>query len=314
MLTVNSGIRQLILCENMVGAEGARAIGSALPSNQSLRILHLRKCGLGPEGAKFIAQGLISKSAALTELSVGLNEVGDDGAAGFAAMIRMNQSVREFYADWNGITSFGAGLIAEALRDSDCLQTLWLVGNDLDVNVGAQFAKALAENKVLRRLGFTSSDALPSEILGEMERATEKRKAAALQACSVGLCDDDEPQIRGATPRALPGTRRCLERGARDLEGAAWSRSWSPSDARAAKDGALAVPVKQFVARSRSPGTACASGEGDTLQVHVEPRSSETARVGQQIVMWDDTLQVREVLPTATNGTRQVLPVDLSED
>merc|ERR1740127_55910 len=98
MLTVNSGIRQLTVSENMVGAEGARAIGLALPDNQSLQILNLEKCGLGPKGARFIAQGLSSKDAVLTELCVGENGIMDDGAAEFAEMIRTNRSIREFYA------------------------------------------------------------------------------------------------------------------------------------------------------------------------------------------------------------------------
>ncbi|CAK0832347.1 unnamed protein product [Prorocentrum cordatum] len=164
MLTVNSGIRQLTLCGNMVGAGGARSIGLALPSNISLRILNLRCCGLGAEGARYIAQGLSKERAALTELHVGLNQVGDEGAAEFAEMIRINRSILEFYAEANGIKSRGGGLLAEALRDNDCLLKLWLLKNDLGADAVGKFALAVTHNKVLRCLGLTSFDALPPSV------------------------------------------------------------------------------------------------------------------------------------------------------
>lgn len=322
MLTVNSGIRQLTLCGNALGAEGARAIGLALPSNRSLRILNIHSCGLGPEGARLIAQGLNSEHAVLTELSVGLNGVGDDGAAEFAEMIRTNRSLREFYAEDNSINSFGAGLIAEALLHNDCLQTLWMVRNQLSVDVIAKFAHAVHENKVLRRLGLTSEDALPSDLVGQMDNACEQKS----QVKPFVTLDEpfvDEPFVDDDEPFVVPRRMRCA------LGGGGGPRSPSPRTVRAALGRVLQVPARQQTAataggRRSPPEEWSLYTQSPRAALGTSPGPAERKRVAQQIVMWDDQLQVQELLQMASecpvgesrcrvHDARHAPPVDLAE-
>jgi len=336
MLTVNSGIRQLTLCGNMVGAGGARSIGLALPSNISLRILNLRYCGLGAEGARYIAQGLSKERAALTELHVGLNQVGDEGAAEFAEMIRINRSILEFYAEANGIKSRGGGLLAEALRDNDCLLKLWLLKNDLGADAVGKFALAVTHNKVLRCLGLTSFDALPPSVRQDMETAKELRtreyaenediaplpvltdacSPAADTARSGNAYSNDEPRVlhsssvgslemRHATSGegASRGGRRAGHEEAAARRGRR-GRSGSPVNACAAEEG---VPQPEFPRASRAP-TAPHTPQKPVLEAAVQSGSPGAARQGsaqkekmeQQIVMWDDQFEIQSLLEMAS--------------
>ncbi|CAK0832346.1 unnamed protein product [Prorocentrum cordatum] len=332
MLTVNSGIRQLTLCGNMVGAGGARSIGLALPSNISLRILNLRCCGLGAEGARYIAQGLSKERAALTELHVGLNQVGDEGAAEFAEMIRINRSILEFYAEANGIKSRGGGLLAEALRDNDCLLKLWLLKNDLGADAVGKFALAVTHNKVLRCLGLTSFDALPPSVRQDMEMAKELRtreyaenedipplpvltdacSPAADTARSGNTYSNDEPRVlhsssvgslemRHATSGegASRGGRRAGHEEAAARRGRR-GRSGSPVNACAAEEG---VPQPEFPRASRAP-TAPHTPQKPVLEAAVQSGSPGAAHQGsaqkekmeQQIVMWHDQFEIQNLL------------------
>jgi hypothetical protein len=209
MLTVNSGIRQLTLSENAVSVEGAQAIGLALPSNMSLQILNLRKCGLCPKGARFIAQGLNTNHAVLRELSVGMNNVMDEGAAEFADMIMINRSLKEFYLDDNGIRGFGAVLIAEALRNNDWLETFWMVNNYLKADVVARFVLTVAENKSLRQLGIACADELPPDVLQSLQQirqnmAERKHERSVHDNCQVA-------RLRS------PGPREAREKGVQEI-------------------------------------------------------------------------------------------------
>merc|ERR1719203_141387 len=70
-------------------------------------------------------------------------------------MIRVNRSIQELFIENNGIEGCGAKLIAEALMSNDCLETLWMVGNMLRMDVVAEFARAGSQNKALSCLGIT---------------------------------------------------------------------------------------------------------------------------------------------------------------
>jgi hypothetical protein len=269
MLTVNSGIRQLTVSENMVGAEGARAIGLALPDNPSLQILNLHKCGIGPDGAKFIAQGL-SKHAVLTELSVGLNNVMDDGAAEFAKMIKVNRSIHEFYLEDNGIEGFGAKLMAEALRCNDCLETLWMVGNMVPMDVVAAFVRAGLRNKALTRLGITcpKSVPVPPAVLEDLEQLHKamRERTRSFQ----GKCQDprgnhrSRPRQRGRSP-GPPGVARDQDQG----PGEAWQ-----------------------AAQIQRPGAA--QDPAGVRECSWGPREAPPERP-QQVVLYDEQLEIDEL-------------------
>merc|ERR1719382_1919640 len=152
-----------------------RSMGLAVKAHPSLRILSLRKCGLGAEGARLLAEGLDHANATLTELSVGLNNIQDDGAKAFAKVVKANSSLKELYVDENSIKDPGGIAMAESLRHNDVLQTLWMVRNDLATETVAEFADAISHNKTLRRLGITSKHTLPKEVQEAMHAARSKR-------------------------------------------------------------------------------------------------------------------------------------------
>jgi Ran GTPase-activating protein (RanGAP) involved in mRNA processing and transport len=312
MLGANSGLRQLTLSENKVGAECARAIGLALPSNLSLRILNLRACGLGPEGARLIAQGLSSKHAALAELSFGLNKMKDDGAAEFAKMLSTNCSIQELYVDDNRIGNFGGTLLAEALFGNHCLQTLWMVNNKLGSGAVDKFSHTIRENPTLRRLGLTISSSMPKSTLEALNTAhVIRRKVRPAGESLPPLPADSKPEKLTADPiSAAPSSMPDAFQGLRGIS----ERHSNVSDTDSDVDSQFAMvdefDVQQDLAEAqRVPRTARASRQGVSRQIMSE---EEAVR---QIVMLDDSLQINELKtmsPICVHSTACIVPTGLS--
>lgn len=70
----------LVLSNNRIGDEGAKALGASLTAvGASLATLHLEMCGVGAAGAAMLAAGLAT-STSLRTLSLSENTIGDAGA------------------------------------------------------------------------------------------------------------------------------------------------------------------------------------------------------------------------------------------
>ena len=86
----NSPLKKLILTDNQVGDEGARALSEGLKANKTLEELHLdgyhERGNIGPEGAKYIAE-MLKVNSALKVLNLAANEIGKAGAAALAAVL-----------------------------------------------------------------------------------------------------------------------------------------------------------------------------------------------------------------------------------
>lgn len=84
-------LRTLSLARNPIGDDGALALASVLPRNQTLTTLDLWGCGIGPRGASGLATAFDDRehhNATLTTLNLWANDVGPDGAAKLARMLK----------------------------------------------------------------------------------------------------------------------------------------------------------------------------------------------------------------------------------
>ncbi|MBU0744017.1 MAG: hypothetical protein KKE11_01405, partial [Gammaproteobacteria bacterium] len=134
----NSVFSELNISDNELGAAGAEDIGNILPKITSLNIA---RTNIGPDGARFIAQGLQNSSvtreldisgnqinaagagdisntmANLNRLNIADNAIGDQGAE-FISVSLPNSNIRALKIAKNSIENEGANALTMAVRKS----------------------------------------------------------------------------------------------------------------------------------------------------------------------------------------------------
>ena len=116
--------------------------------------LRLGSNPIGNNGAKAIAEAL-KVNTVLTQLWLNDNKIGDNGAKAIAEALKVNTVLTNLYLGYNSIGVEGAKAIAEALKVNTVLTKLVLYSN---LSIGDEGAKAIAEalmvNTVLNNLGL----------------------------------------------------------------------------------------------------------------------------------------------------------------
>ncbi|CAF4419774.1 unnamed protein product, partial [Didymodactylos carnosus] len=115
----------LDLGSNQIPADGAKAIATALMTNQTLTTLKLYNNQISADGAKAIATALITNQT-LTTLDLGSNQISADGAKAIATALMTNQTLTTLDLDDNQISADGAKAIATAPMTNQTLTTLSL--------------------------------------------------------------------------------------------------------------------------------------------------------------------------------------------
>ncbi|CAM9248758.1 unnamed protein product [Heterosigma akashiwo] len=162
-LVASSGRRplRLDLGGNLIGPHGARCLREAVAGGglPPLSRLNLYNCGLGVAGALHLADLLRdpAAAAALEELELGSNEVGEEGARALAAALPRCPALRKLHLSYNRLGEGGARALAEALPRCPALRGLGLssngVGEEAKAAVRAAWAVPLPDGTTLREGG-----------------------------------------------------------------------------------------------------------------------------------------------------------------
>jgi len=123
-------------------------IASDLQFMAALTELTLWSNNIGDDGAKAIAEAL-KVNVVLTELRLGGNTIGNEGAKAIAEALKVNTVVTELNLGLNFIGDIGAKAIAEALKVNAVLTTLGLFNNSIGNDGANAIAEALKVNAVL---------------------------------------------------------------------------------------------------------------------------------------------------------------------
>ena len=110
-------LERLDLRGNLLGAEGAIALSSALATSKSLKALNMAQNLIGADGMRALASALAGEDgsgSSIEELDVQHNGFGDDGCAAIAQHGLGN--LERLFLGFNGIGAAGAKEIADALR------------------------------------------------------------------------------------------------------------------------------------------------------------------------------------------------------
>jgi hypothetical protein len=129
-LHIHGGVQLLDISFNRCGDNGADYLAFMLSKSKALRVLRLRGNSIQSRGAIVIANALIKKQmdrtpqTFLAELDLAFNEIGDGGAEAFAALLRVNCTLRTLDISHNSITIAGTRFLSSAMEANRTLDSL----------------------------------------------------------------------------------------------------------------------------------------------------------------------------------------------
>jgi hypothetical protein len=145
-------VRKLNLTGRMLHVPAAMLVAYLIPATSVLTELRLGYNKIGDEGAKAIAEAL-KVNAVVTELWLGGNKIGDEGANAIAEALKSGTAVvATLFLGDNNIGVEGAKAIAEALKVNAVLTCFDLSLNNIGDNGAKAIAEALKVNAVLTKL------------------------------------------------------------------------------------------------------------------------------------------------------------------
>ncbi|KAJ4454126.1 putative Protein NLRC3 [Paratrimastix pyriformis] len=136
--------------------EGIAALALARQSAAFGSELNLSSKGLTDVAALMLAEWLQTNQS-VTKLHLGFNQIGDEGASGFAFALTLNTTLRELYLANNQIGDKGAGALAAGLAQNRTLRMLTLAANRIGDEGTGVLAAALPHNGSLQTLTLVAN-------------------------------------------------------------------------------------------------------------------------------------------------------------
>lgn len=146
----NTTLKKLSLDHNpKIGDLGAKALCSGLMTNQTLEMLGLEFCGLGPDGARSIAQTVFVQTCKLNTLRLMGNKIGNSGLVSLVMGLKRNTTVQTLDIGDNGIGEHPSTDEDKLALENmvDCLaENTTLTAINLDLNfIGSNGYELLSE-------------------------------------------------------------------------------------------------------------------------------------------------------------------------
>ena len=154
-LPANTTLRVLDMNGNRIKEEGSKALADAFRSNHSLEELILKGTNIGAEGAMRFGEILpVNTGLKVLDLSQGnLSEpLGAKGVVALALGLQQNKSLISLKLRWTKFEAAGGIALAEALEMNDSLVELNIERNKFGDEAANRFAEAIALNTTLKTL------------------------------------------------------------------------------------------------------------------------------------------------------------------
>lgn len=155
-------LRRLDLSVNAIVDEGAEALAAGLREPGPLKILWIGFCGIGPRGAKAIADALMvegGQGAGLTHMDVQCNKLGVEGSLAMAEALGSHKSLERVNMACNAVGGISFSpqkpavkALMAAMEGNTTMVALKLNGNAIHTSCAAYIADLLLENETLTEL------------------------------------------------------------------------------------------------------------------------------------------------------------------
>ncbi|KAJ0393984.1 hypothetical protein P43SY_007499 [Pythium insidiosum] len=209
-LAGNQSLRVLDVEHHTMGPRGALAFATMLRKNRHLRELNMKgddsisdgdAHGIGADAAQAIAGALTESNRALATLSIGQNQVGRDGIAAFAQLVKVNTTLRVLDLSLSPMDGKLAERFFECLSMNCTLRKLSLAHNHISNDGMAACLRALERNKTLEDLNL-AHNGITEEPLALFAAKLRQRLDASALATSVAVAAARAAKRAPAAPAA----------------------------------------------------------------------------------------------------------------
>jgi cortexillin 1/2 len=153
----NATITSLDLSDNKIDDKGIVDIANALASKHGLTTLNLSGNNISKVGVAALLQAFGPGQHALLEIHLNRNNLGDDGAAQIAELIKANPHLTTINISGNKIGNRGAQAIADAFHSDSDVITIDLSDNEIGTEGALALSKAFDSNKVLIEINLSNN-------------------------------------------------------------------------------------------------------------------------------------------------------------
>lgn len=148
-------LARLVLASNSIRPAGCFDLVWLIQDHfQSLRILSLSQCELGPTGAKSIAMLLALKKVPIVELDLSNNGLGDEGTAALCEAAADSETLAVLKMSKNGIGKGGTAGLARLLSNSGSLRELDLSWNNIRGDAAQLLCDGISQSMTLINLNL----------------------------------------------------------------------------------------------------------------------------------------------------------------
>jgi Ran GTPase-activating protein (RanGAP) involved in mRNA processing and transport len=154
----NNTLISLDLSDNKIDDKGIIELANALASKHALATLNLSGNLISKAGAEAIHKAFGPGQHALVELQLSRNNLGDDGAAQIAELIKVNPHLTTVNIAGNKIGNRGANSLAAAIQSTDSdIVSIDLSNNDIGNEGALALSKAYDANKVIIEINLSNN-------------------------------------------------------------------------------------------------------------------------------------------------------------
>ena len=168
-------LEKLILDRNKLTLDDGK-LANAIAKNTNIKVLNLYNNNISHQGIKHLADALKKNNTPLQKLSLGGNNIGDEGAGCIANMLAVNKTLQWINLSLNNIGDKGAESIATSLPEKTGIQGIWLDNNKIGNEGAKKLVDALECNHSIKTLNLYYNNNNRDNVMDQIKAILKDQK------------------------------------------------------------------------------------------------------------------------------------------